>query len=311
MPITNFPQGLSSFGMPLIGGGPLSVATTGNVFFVNSVTGRDQKPDGAGQGTTPTQPFKSVNYAITQCTASNGDVIYALPGHTETVLGAGGVTFGKVGVAVIGLGNRNSRPVFSFTGVAGTIAMSSASSVLKNVILKAAIDEVVTAIAVTAAFCTIDSVDVVETSAKQFIQKVLTTAAATDMEVLNCIDHQATASASNSLWIQLVGADRARIENNRIMITTTNSASSSVIESDTTAPVDILILNNWIVQLGGTATIPINLVASTSGYVGYNNVASQKTAIAGSIALASCYGDQNFASHVVNKNGLLEPVVDA
>lgn len=311
MPITNYPQGVSSFGLPLMGGGDLSVVTTGNVFFVNSATGRNSAKDGSGQGTTPTQPFATINYAISQCTASNGDVIYVMPGHAETIAAGATLACNIAGVRVIGLGYRNTRPSITFNGTDSVIAISAASFGLKNLRLLAGIDEVVKAISVTAAFVTIDAVDVVEVSAKQFIQFLLTSALATDLEILNCIHHQATASASNSLWIRLIGADRARIENNRILITTTNSASSSVIESDTTAPVDILILNNWIVQLGGTGTIPISLVASTSGYVGYNNVASAKTAIAGSIALASCYGDQNFASHVVNKNGLLEPGVDS
>lgn len=304
--VTNFTQGVSPFGMP----GDITVLTTGRVYFVDSVTGKNAAYNGK-QGASAQFPFATINYAITQCRASKGDIIYVFPGHAETIAAAATLACSKIGVRVIGLGNRNNRPTIQLLGTDSKIAMTAASFTIQNVILLAGIDEIVTAISVTAAYCTLDGVDVVETTSKQFIQFVLTSALATDLLIQNCVHHQSTAPAANSLWIQLIGADRAKILNNRFMITTTNSASSSVIESDTTAPVNITIGGNYIVQLGGTGTIPINLVASTSGHVYDNYVASLKTNIAGSIALASCYGDQNFAGHVVNKNGLLEPVVDA
>ncbi len=281
--------------------------TTGQRFYVDSVTGTDA----AGYGSNPDTPCASIAYALGLCTASKGDVIYAMPGHIETIAAAGTLALSKIGVSVIGLGIGSNRPTISFAGTDSVIAVSAAAVLIKNVVLKAAIDEVVKAISVTAAFCTIQAVDVVETTSKQFIQFLLTSALATDLVIRDCVHHQSTASASNSLWIQLIGADRAKIVNNRIFITTTNSASSSVIESDTTAPVNILIKDNIIVQLGGTATIPVKLVAGTSGFVEGNHVASAKTAIAGSIACASCYACNNYAGHVVNTSGLLEPVVDA
>jgi hypothetical protein len=281
------------------------------VFFVNSVTGNNTTVGSGSNGVDPTTPFKTLAFAITQCVSSNADVIYLMPGHVETVSSATSHNINKIGVTIIGLGNKTNRPKLNFSATTSVLTISAASVAIKNVQLYSTIDEVVTAISVTAAYATLDAVDVVETSAKQFIQFCLTVAAATDLTIQNCIHHQSTASASNALWIQLVGADRFKILNNLIQITTTNSASSSVIESDTTAPVNGLLLNNIIVQLGGTATIPIKMVASTSGFALNNFVASQKTAIAGSIALASMYGANNYAGHVANTNGLLEPVVDS
>jgi hypothetical protein len=284
-----------------------SSRTTGARFFVHSGTGTD----GAGYGQNPDSPFASISYALTKCTDSKNDVIYAMPGHAESIAAGATLACSVIGVTILGLGNGSNRPSISFAGTDSVIAVSAASVLIKNVRLLAGIDEVVKAISVTAAFCTLDAVDVSETTSKQFIQFCLTSAAATDLVIQNCVHHQSTASASNAIWIQLIGADRAKILNNKIFITTTSNAASNVIESDTTAPVNILLADNIIVQLGGTATIPIKLVAGTSGFAVRNTVASQKTAIAGSIALASCYGANNYAGHVVNTNGLLEPVVDA
>jgi hypothetical protein len=279
-------------------------ATTGNVLFVNSVTGTDS----AGFGFSPDAPFKTLKYAAeTGALANNGDRIYVMPGHVETLATTATIT-PLAGVTIIGMGVGTNRPKISFTGTAAQIVLSSANIILANVWLDAGIDEVVSAIAISGANVTLDRVDVVEHAAQQFIQFALVTG--TDCVIQNCRHHQSTASASNSLWIQGQGCHRLKVLNNWIFITTTNSASSSILETDTSAPVNILIENNIFIQLGGTSTIPINLVTSTTGFVAYNEVASLKTAIAGSIALASCYGAQNYAGHVVNKNGLLEPVVD-
>lgn len=60
--------------------------TTGNIWFVGSATGTN----GEGYGKSPAAPFATIDYAVGQATASNGDVIYVMPYHAETVSAAGG-----------------------------------------------------------------------------------------------------------------------------------------------------------------------------------------------------------------------------
>ena len=282
-------------------------ATTGNVWFVNSATGTDS----TGFGSSPEAPFASINYAVGQCVANNGDRVYVMPGHAETVAAGGTLALATAGVEVVGLGVGSNRPTITLAGTASTIPVSAANVTLRNVIVKVSITEVVSCFNVTAPFCTLDRVDFVETTSKKLIQFLVTSALGTDLVISNCKHHQGVAPVANSLWIQLIGADRAKITGNQFFLTTTNSASSSVIESDTTAPANILIANNWIVQLGGASVIPVKLVAATSGFVANNTVASPKTTIAGSIACASCYAAGNLAGHVVNTSGILEPAADA
>lgn len=278
----------------------------GNVFFVDSVHG-----SASNDGSSPDFALAGLAAAIALCTAGAEDVVYLMPGHVEVVAAATALAFSKAGVRVIGLGTRQNRPIIQLAGTDSTIAMSAANVVLRNVVIMVTIDEVVSCFNVTAANVILDAVDFVETAAKQLIQFLKTSALGTDLVIQNCRHHQATAPAANSLWIQLIGADRAQILRNIIQITTTNSASSSVLESDTTAPVNIYLEGNRFVQLGGASVIPVKLVAGTSGYAHDNLVASPKTAIAGSIALASVYAGVNRAGHVVNTSGLLEPVIDA
>ena len=76
----NFSAGLMINGN-LVVGSPMS--TTGNVFFVKS-TGPNAADD-PGHGKSPSKPFATIDYAVGQCTASNNDFIWVMPGHVETV----------------------------------------------------------------------------------------------------------------------------------------------------------------------------------------------------------------------------------
>ncbi len=86
--------------------------TTGNIFFVDS--GATGASDGSGYGRNPDAPFATVDYAIGMCTASNGDYIFVMPGHAETVTAA--IAVDVAGISIIGLGNGDNRPTFTLTG---------------------------------------------------------------------------------------------------------------------------------------------------------------------------------------------------
>jgi hypothetical protein len=83
--------------------------TTGNVFFVDSgATG--VAFDNAGWGTRTDQPFATIDFAVGQCTANNGDQIIVMPGHAETVSAAGGLALDVAGITIIGLGSGPDTP---------------------------------------------------------------------------------------------------------------------------------------------------------------------------------------------------------
>ena len=85
--------------------------TTGKMFFVDSNTGVDD----VGTNGSIVTPFATIDYAVGQCTASNGDVIYVFPGHTETIDAAADLDLDVAGITVIGLGSGNTRPQINFT----------------------------------------------------------------------------------------------------------------------------------------------------------------------------------------------------
>lgn len=104
--VTNFDNGISSYGIPVVGSGP--ILTTGDIWFVDSTASRAS--DGATAGKTPILPFASIDYAIGRATANNGDHILVLPGHAETVSAISGLDFDVAGLTVVGIGDGADTP---------------------------------------------------------------------------------------------------------------------------------------------------------------------------------------------------------
>lgn len=81
--------------------------STGRRVFVCSVTGSDA----GGYGGSPERPVATLDYAIALCTANKHDIIYVMPGHSETLTAA--VTCDMAGVRIVGLGSGLDRPEFT------------------------------------------------------------------------------------------------------------------------------------------------------------------------------------------------------
>jgi hypothetical protein len=127
----------------------------GNVWFVDS--GHTSASNSDGYGQNPDAPFATIDYAIGKCTANNGDVIYVMPGHAETLATATAMAIDVAGASVIGLGAGNDRPKITIgTLAAATIAASAASIAFKNIIVIGALDGLDSAITVTGDDCDID-----------------------------------------------------------------------------------------------------------------------------------------------------------
>lgn len=162
--------------------------TTGNVWFVNSGGGA-QASDTAGYGTNPDAPFLTLNYAISQCTASNGDRIYLMPGHAETISaaaaapGTAGVGFQAniAGIDIFGLGSGRLRPTFTYTTATTAAATVSAAQVhFKNCVFINNFDAVVAMITITANDCWFENCEFVTNNATMGVVQCLVTAATAD-----------------------------------------------------------------------------------------------------------------------------------
>lgn len=275
----------------------------GKDWFVNSAA------SSGGNGATPQSAVLTV--ALAQALAASGDRVHILSGHSETISAAGGITFSKAGVQYFGYGHGGTRPLFTFSATTSTMLFTAADVLLSNVRMTCSIDEVVLCVGVRAARVTLDRVDYFETAAMTPITWLVTTADGVDMTIQGCRHYQATASAAaNGSWITLTGADRARILDCTFFITLPNGASSSIIDSVTTASLNVDISRCKLCQLGGTTQDNIiDLMSGCTGYVTDTRCAGDVGTLAASIDLASAFASEVYSGTTVNKNGILDPVV--
>lgn len=168
-------------------------AHPGNIWWVNSATGTNS----AGYGQNPDAPFASLDYAVSRVTNANGDTIYLMPGHTETLtaagssLGNGGVFIGSVlsnSINIIGLGNGRYRPVFNYTtSAAASMNIAAAGVRIKNCVFTPnGVGAVTAAINVTGADFVMEDCEMqISTGTNACVLGILTAATAARMKILN------------------------------------------------------------------------------------------------------------------------------
>ena len=140
--------------LPFLGSGKHFIvgdSSTANLDILKQLFGYD--PDGT------LRYFDDIDAAIGECTANAGDTILVMPGHSETVSAASGITADVAGVSIIGLGVGSDVPVISF-GTATTASMDlTADNVkIKNIRGLAAIDGLTKPFLVTGDNCELDIV---------------------------------------------------------------------------------------------------------------------------------------------------------
>ncbi len=283
MVFTNFPNGATSFGVPMVGG--QLPTTQGTYWFVSSTTGSAGNP-----GDDISLPFARISSAITA--ASSGDVIVLLPNHAETIIAAGGVTVNKVGLTVIGMGEGSARPTFTFgTSTAATFLISSASFCMYNVVGICAIDSLVTGFDVRAADCTLGipgkPIEWRDTSSTvEALRAVLTTAAADRLSV-NLVYLGFPAGNAGVNAVRLVG-----VNDGTIVVDYYGICTTAVVEFVTTACTNIQVSGYFYVS--GTTNLSKNVVDTVTGSTwsvqGFDGAAG--TSFTGGSAAAVSPGEQ-------------------
>ena len=286
------------------------VAHPGDIWFVHAGTGTD----GAGYGQNPDAPCATIDYAIGLCTASKNDVIYVLPGHTETIAVAAGIAADVAGISIIGLGNGNNRPTVTWSATASTWTVSAANVTIKNIRCTSSIAAVVTLFSLTGAACTLDAVDYFEDGTTDALQFVLTTTAADDLTVQNCHWYRGTTAASAlSQWIVLTGTDRTKILNNFGILKgfATSNPINSFVAVVTTACVALEIVGNRFYDSNSTGNASILLITNCTGLVASNRIGTSQGTLSTGQVVASAFWFDNLYTNEVAKSGVLGPAADA
>jgi hypothetical protein len=128
-----FAFGLTVRGLPLLQQQPGQVLWVGNSSNIpdGCVGGNDGNPG------TFTKPMATLEYAVSQCNANEGDIIMVKPGHAETITTAAILTLDVAGVAIVGLGAGSNRPTLTFaTNTTANIPVTAANVSIQNFLFR-------------------------------------------------------------------------------------------------------------------------------------------------------------------------------
>ncbi len=261
MPNSNYPNGFA--GGVSIRNVPITQTNPGLVFWVsNNTTGLLAGQRGGSDGNKGTfdSPFATLNYAMTQCIANRGDIIFIKPGHAETITAAGTIALGIAGVAIVGLGYGSARPTFTYTTAnTAAITVSKDNISIQNCVFTANF------LSIAAAFTL--------TTAKNFtVQACSFNETSNVLNFLNCVKSTGIANTVDGLTITDSNWDGLG----------TTSVNSFVLTAN---DINGLTLQRNVVKLNRTATAAI-LCTVTAGVLtnldcGFNKCMSGQTATTG------------------------------
>lgn len=233
------------------------------IFFVDSTTGTDA----AGHGKSPDDPFASISYAFSSdvLTANAGDVVYVLPGHTETIAAAGGITCDIANVRIIGLpGSGSKRPTITFDGAtSATIVMSAASVTWENFIFKNTQDALVVGFPVTAAYCGFKNCEFIDLGTDNTVDWITLSAAADDFVLEDCVN-KGTDTAGNDSFISIAATSNVKI----IGLRSNGDFAAANIEF-TAAGIDVVITDCYL-ENANAVDVNIEGFAALTGWIARN-----------------------------------------
>lgn len=242
------------------GGVPVLPAPVGNVFYVNSVTGSD-----SNDGKTATSPFATLNKALTKTVNNNGDIVYCMPLHVESVSAAGGLTFPTAtaaGVTVVFLGNEVDRAQINYlTSTAATVTIPATNVTLIGGRVLNSIDARVDGFVITGSDCTFKDMEFADAVGASSLISIRTTNAANRMRLFKtrCYFGENTGTARTEFLRIVGGTDHeiADFDNDPVA-----TFSTAVINNVTTATVG-LDLSNALITNGTTAPAMVYVPGST------------------------------------------------
>jgi hypothetical protein len=275
---TNFPNGITSWGVPIFGGNLPLPNSSGSVWFVSSTAGNN------GNDGSFNTPFATLAYAATK--AGISDVIALLPGHAEAVIAAGTVTLSTAGVQVIGLGTGSKRPTFTFsTATTASILVSGAGVNISNVVGVAGINNLANPIDVTGGTPTIQIEWQDVSTTYQAISCVRMTAVTNAKLNLKYLGTAGSAVCLNP--VQLAGCTVVEVN-----IDFYGTAGTAVVNTVATGASKDVVVYGYIYN-SGTTTGAKNFVDTVTGSTWFINVddgAAGQSYVGGS-AFAPALGD--------------------
>jgi len=289
------------------------VAHPGNIWFVDS--GAAGGGDTVGHGQDPDSPFLTLDYAIGQCTANQGDVIYVMPGHAETFTATDGFDADVAGIAIIGLGWGAARPTFTFNHASAQVNIGAASVRIENLVFVTSITAVVCAVqveGVTDAIFKNCEWNWGGTTGNDMIINLELEAGSHRAIIEGCRFLQEPAVAGCAVAIKLTGAsNNVRIANNEFM----GDCSTACVNGITTLSQGLMFISNLVHNTDAGEPYLEVLTGTTGVIANTRGLASAATIAANAVADAMVHCE-NFVANTTGTVAIIKgaggaPALDA
>jgi hypothetical protein len=316
MPISNYPGGFIH-GVT-IRGVPIQQMFPGEVFWVNNSTvlAKGAVNGSNGNKGTYTHPFSTIAKGLSSATASRGDIVAVMPGHSETITTDGGLALNKAGVCVAGLGAGTLRPkVVLDTAAAAAITVTAANVTMMNFQIEASFADITNAFDVTAAWFSLIECEFMEEGADLNFLDLINCSSTTDntadgLRVEGCVA-TAVDAAQASFVESAADIDRLVFKDN--FVTFDADIQDATINLATGKKLtDCLVLDNMVNNISTQGDLLILTdTATNTGTVARNYVGHLDTA---SEVLNDATGTRSFENRSCaadDKSGYLLPAADS
>lgn len=284
--------------------------TTGDIYFVDS-TNTSKGADSAGYGDSPDRPFLTLAYAETQTTTNQFDIIYVMPGHTETLTGT--TTFDLNGVSVIALGGYAKRPAFLIDGAdTAHVTITGSDVTFDNLLFKAGHADIAKAIHVAGTGATIKNCWFVENLATEnfliCVQAGTENNDADGLTVIGCRMYQPDAASTHAIWL---AKDQNHVTIDGNICQGNYAADSAIIGSPGTENfLDLVVINNLCDSDADDGVHNIEFAGTNTGIMARNLSGDEDadgTPFIGT-GMTLC---ENYHTGAVTKSGFIYPAIDA
>jgi len=280
----------------------------GNIWFVDS--GATAATNATGYGHNPDAPFATLDYAIGKCTASNGDVIYVMPGHAETTSTAGTELFDLdvAGVSVIGLGTGDLRPTFTLAVGDATVVMGAASCTLENIRIIGNITDLVAGLEIEAAAdgCTVRNCYFADSGTALDMLIAIAVTADADRLLFEGNHFVITTGGEATNAVKFAGGCDSLIFRNNVLVGDWKGTDGAVGLAGA-ASTNILVHDNLIVNQDASVGLCMDLHASTTGGVFRNMAAGSKGNTETISGGEAAHFGENYGNDAVATTGILTP----
>jgi len=284
-------------GLPFLGSGQhffVGATTAANRDMVLELFGYHADPDG------DLRFFDTIEEAIGACTANAGDMIYVLPGYTQTISAASGIDIDVAGVSLIGLGLGGDRPVITFdTATTADLDIGASGIYIKNFEFVNDIDALAEPIDIEANVedVTFDEcLFLDDTASKQTVRWFQTADTNSGIKFLNC-KHYGSDTAGATAWGTFIGGLEHVVDG----LVSHGDMSAANIEIKTTLTAELIVKN---CLLENANAVDVNIEGNSLSNTGWlaNNYC--RIATDGQTTWINNIGNASlFENYGVNNNG--------